>query len=66
MSFADQSLSVEYLAQNHTRLKPEVYMVPDAIDREVAKLKLASMGVQIDTLSPQQEDYINSWQSGTS
>lgn len=65
MSFADQSLSVEYLVQNHSKLKAEVYTVPEAIDKEVASLKLRSMGVEIDTLSAEQQKYINSWQTGT-
>ncbi|HEV3311602.1 MAG TPA: adenosylhomocysteinase [Chloroflexota bacterium] len=65
MSFANQSLSVEYLAGNYSALKPEVYIVPISIDKQVAKLKLDSMGVEIDTLSEAQLKYMNSWQTGT-
>ena len=65
MSFANQALSVEYLVQNHTQLKPEVYIVPEAIDKEVASLKLESMGIKIDTLSDEQVAYLASWQTGT-
>ena len=65
MSFANQALSAEYLRQHSTSLKPEVYIVPREIDREIARLKLLSMGVQIDTLTPEQERYLASWESGT-
>lgn len=65
MSFANQSLSVEYLKTSHSELQPGVYVVPRDIDKEIARLKLASMGVEIDVLTPEQELYLASWQSGT-
>jgi len=65
MSFANQSLSVEYLRKKAKTLKREVYGVPQAIDREVARLKLRSMGVDIDTLTPEQDRYMRSWSEGT-
>lgn len=65
MSFANQALCSEYMVQNATSLKKDVYAVPLDIDRNVAALKLASMGVQIDVLTPEQERYLNSWQEGT-
>jgi len=65
MSFANQSLSVEYLVQNHRDLKAQVYIVPEAIDKDVASLKLASMGIEIDTLTAEQREYMSSWQTGT-
>jgi adenosylhomocysteinase len=65
MSFADQSLSVEYLAKNSKDLKPNVYPVPTDIDEMVAELKLESMGIKIDTLTPEQVAYLASWSEGT-
>ncbi|MCM8780738.1 MAG: adenosylhomocysteinase [Candidatus Omnitrophica bacterium] len=65
MSFANQALSVEYIVQNHSKLKPDVYEVPQFIDEDVARLKLESMGIQIDRLTPQQKRYLCSWQVGT-
>ena len=65
MSFANQALSIEYLAQQHANLEPEVYDVPREIDEEVARLKLAAMGVSIDTLTEEQERYLSSWEQGT-
>ena len=65
MSFADQSLCVEYLVQNHETLQAEVYPVPESIDKDVARLKLASMGVDLDVLTDEQVTYMNSWESGT-
>jgi adenosylhomocysteinase len=65
MSFADQSLSVEYVVKRHAELERKVYIVPEEIDKEVARLKLRSMGVTIDTLTPEQEKYLASWESGT-
>jgi adenosylhomocysteinase len=65
MSFANQALSAEYLCRTRGQLKPGVYEVPGVIDQEIARLKLASMGVEIDTLTPEQEQYLTSWQSGT-
>ena len=65
MSFANQALATEYLAKNHEKLEKNVYPVPAAIDREIARLKLAAMGVAIDTLTPEQEKYLASYEMGT-
>jgi len=65
MSFADQALSAEYLAKNSKDLKPNVYPVPTDLDEMVAKLKLESMGIAIDTLTPEQVAYLASWSEGT-
>jgi adenosylhomocysteinase len=65
MSFANQALSARYMAQNARSLKPNVYTVPEEIDKEVARLKLAAMGVNIDALTPEQEKYLASWEEGT-
>jgi adenosylhomocysteinase len=65
MSFANQALSAEYIMKHASELKPQVYGVPEAIDRQIAKLKLESMGVQIDKLTPDQEVYLASWSEGT-
>ena len=64
MSFANQALVAEYLAKNKS-LTPNVHPVPKEIDNAVAKLKLASMGIAIDTLTPDQKKYLESWESGT-
>ncbi len=65
MSFANQALSVEYLARGERRPAPGVYPVPEAIDAAVARLKLEAMGVAIDTLTSEQERYLRSWTEGT-
>jgi adenosylhomocysteinase len=65
MSFANQALSMEYLSKEHKSLERKVYPVPPSIDREIARLKLASMGVEIDSLTPEQEKYLSSWEMGT-
>jgi adenosylhomocysteinase len=65
MSFANQALCTEYVVKEGASLEPKVYAVPVEIDREVARLKLQSMGIEIDTLSEEQIRYLNSWQSGT-
>ncbi len=65
MSFANQALSLEYLVKNRPSLSNKVYSVPGEIDREIARLKLAGMKVDIDTLSPEQVAYLNSWEEGT-
>jgi adenosylhomocysteinase len=65
MSFANQALVVEWIVQNHGTLEPKVYPVPQEIDQEVARLKLRGMGVEIDTLTPEQEAYLKSWEEGT-
>src|SRR5215470_2606336 len=65
MSFADQALSVEYLVKNHSSLEKKVFPVPEELDKRVAKLKLESMGIKIDRLTPEQEEYLASWSEGT-
>ncbi len=65
MSFADQALSAEYLAKFAHSLQPQVYDVPRDIDEEVGRLKLLSMGITIDTLTSEQEEYLASWEVGT-
>jgi adenosylhomocysteinase len=65
MSFANQALSVEWLVQHHAELERRVYPVPEDIDREVARLKLRAMGIDIDSLTAEQERYLNSWDQGT-
>ena len=65
MSFANQALCLEHLVKNRGGLKDRVYPVPEAIDKQVAQLKLKSMGVTIDTLTPEQRKYLDSWEQGT-
>ncbi|GAB4535298.1 MAG: adenosylhomocysteinase [Anaerolineales bacterium] len=65
MSFANQALSLEYMVKNADTLKHTVYSVPAEIDHEIARLKLAAMGVSIDVLTDEQVNYLNSWQEGT-
>jgi adenosylhomocysteinase len=65
MSFANQALSAEYVYKNADKLQKTVYKVPDELDFEVARLKLQAMGVQIDTLTPEQIEYLSSWEHGT-
>jgi adenosylhomocysteinase len=65
MSFANQALAAEYLAKNAKQLEKRVYPVPKEIDKEIARLKLKAMGVAIDTLTPEQEKYLSSWEMGT-
>jgi len=65
MSFANQALSLRYLIREGKNLEKRVYPVPQAIDEEIAKMKLASMGVKIDTLSPEQRKYLQDWEEGT-
>lgn len=65
MSFANQALCTEYLVTHAATLKKQVYRVPAVIDRDIARLKLASMGVDIDTLTDEQEKYLHSWEMGT-
>jgi adenosylhomocysteinase len=65
MSFADQALCAEYMVKNKGKLEVKVHPVPEEIDKEVARLKLRAMGVEIDTLTPEQEKYLTSWQEGT-
>jgi adenosylhomocysteinase len=65
MSFADQALSVEYMVKNAKKLEPKVYRVPDELDKRVAKLKLESLSIKIDKLTPEQEEYLAGWNEGT-
>jgi adenosylhomocysteinase len=65
MSFANQALSLEYLVKNADKLENKVYSVPEEIDQNIAKLKLAAMNVAIDTLSAEQVKYLGSWEEGT-
>ena len=65
MSFANQALSAEYLVKNHKMLEKKVYPVPPVIDKEIARLKLAGMGMKIDKLTKEQEKYLASWEMGT-
>ena len=65
MSFANQALCAEYMAKEHKNMGKRVYPVPNVIDKEIARLKLKSMGVEIDTLTPEQERYLSSWEMGT-
>lgn len=65
MSFANQALSLEYIAKNGEQLENRVYDVPKSIDETVAQLKLEAFGVEIDTLTAEQEKYLNSWEMGT-
>jgi adenosylhomocysteinase len=65
MSFADQALSCEYMVKNHASLEKKVYTVPVNLDKRVAKLKLESLGIKIDRLTPEQEEYLASWSEGT-
>jgi len=65
MSFADQALSVEHMVKNHSRMEKTVYTVPVELDKRVAKLKLESMGIKIDRLTPEQEEYLAGWAEGT-
>ncbi|MBI4353451.1 MAG: adenosylhomocysteinase [Candidatus Omnitrophica bacterium] len=65
MSFANQALSAEWLSRHHGSLERKVYKVPQAIDSEIAAIKLRSMGVRLDGLSPKQEKYLAAWESGT-
>lgn len=65
MSFANQALGAEYMLKNAKDLQPQVYTIPADIDREIARLKLSAMGVKIDTLTKEQEEYLAAWESGT-
>ena len=65
MSFANQALAGEYMKKHASELEPNVYAVPEDIDREIARLKLEAMGVEIDVLTEEQEVYLNSWTEGT-
>jgi adenosylhomocysteinase len=65
MSFADQALSCDYMVKNHASLEKKVYTVPVDLDKRVAKLKLESLGIKIDRLTSEQEEYLASWSEGT-
>jgi adenosylhomocysteinase len=65
MSFANQALAAEFMIKNGSTLTPQVYTIPEAIDMEIARLKLQSMGVAIDTLTDEQTHYLNQWEEGT-
>ena len=65
MSFANQALASEFLIRNRGKLEPRVYALPQEVDREIAGLKLAAMGVRIDTLTEEQAKYLSSWEEGT-
>jgi adenosylhomocysteinase len=65
MSFANQALAAEYAVQHHAELENQVYVVPEAIDAEDARLKLAAFGIELDALTPEQAAYITSWKHGT-
>ena len=61
MSFANQALGIEFLVKNKGKLENKLYTLPESVDVDIAKLKLESMGIEIDTLTPEQEEYLNSW-----
>ncbi len=65
MSFANQALAVKFIKENHKKLKNQVYKLPDEIDKEIAYLKLQTMGIDIDKLTEEQERYLSSWEEGT-
>ncbi|OGW30949.1 MAG: adenosylhomocysteinase [Nitrospirae bacterium RIFOXYB2_FULL_43_5] len=65
MSFANQALCAEYMVKNYKKLERKVYSVPGKIDAEIAKLKLRSLGIRIDALTPEQKKYLESWEMGT-
>ena len=65
MSFANQALGAEYMLKNAGMFEPKVYVIPEAVDRKIASLKLASLKVSIDTLTAEQKKYLESWEEGT-
>lgn len=65
MSFANQALGSEYMLAHAKKMQPRVYTLPVELDKEIARLKLHAMGIRIDTLTPEQDKYLNSWESGT-
>ncbi len=65
MSFANQALAAEYMITHHQSLVKKVYQVPAEIDQEIARMKLQSLGIQIDTLTQEQKKYLSSWEKGT-
>ena len=64
-SFANQALASEYLLTHKGKLESKVYALPEDVDREIARLKLVGMGLQFDTLTAEQDKYLNSWEEGT-
>ncbi len=65
MSFANQALGAEYMVKNAKTFGPKVVTIPEAMDKEIARLKLQAMGVFVDTLTAEQDKYLNSWEEGT-
>jgi len=65
MSFANQALAAEHMVRDHAELERKVYPVPTEIDQEIARLKLASKGIEIDSLTEKQQQYLASWDQGT-
>ena len=65
MSFANQSLGAEYLVKHAKSLAKDVHRVPEALDREIARIKLQAMGSEVDTLTDEQKKYLASWDMGT-
>jgi adenosylhomocysteinase len=65
MSFANQALCLEYMAKDRGKFESRVYPVPEEIDKQVAQLKLKAMGIDIDSLTPEQSEYLASWEEGT-
>jgi adenosylhomocysteinase len=65
MSFANQALAAAYIRKNHNTLDKIVYPVPTVIDERIARVKLATLGITIDTLTDEQEAYLASWREGT-
>ncbi|MCA9772674.1 MAG: adenosylhomocysteinase, partial [Myxococcales bacterium] len=65
MSFANQALAAEYMVQRADKLEPKVYVLPNDVDMEIARLKLKAMGIKYDKLTPEQVKYLNSWEMGT-
>jgi adenosylhomocysteinase len=65
MSFAGQAMAAKYLGDNQGKLENKVYTIPKELDQQIARFKLESMGIQIDTLTEEQVQYLNSWEEGT-
>jgi adenosylhomocysteinase len=65
MSFANQAMSADYMVKNRSQLENRVYPVPEDLDKQVARMKLESMGVKSDRLTAEQEHYLSSWSEGT-
>ena len=61
MSFANQALGIEFLVKNYGKLENKLYTLPQEVDEEIARLKLSSMDIEIDTLTDEQVEYLNSW-----